>query len=83
MFIISKTIKGKEFVYSNKYSILCKNKEQAEKVAEFLNKNNENTTEYFKLKGNEIWWVYEIDKYDTPPRYKLTINKGKIKLREI
>ena len=82
MFIISKTIKGKEFVYSNKYSILCKNESQAHKLAEHLNTYNEDTMGDFKLKENETWFVYEIDDYDYPPRYKVTQTKGKITLRE-
>ncbi len=82
MYIISKTIKGKEFVYSNKYSILCKNEKQAQALAKFLNEHNDTTTENFKLKDNEIWHTYEIDKYDTEPRYKIKETKGKISIRE-
>lgn len=83
MFIISKTIKGKEFIYSTKYSILCKSKKQAKQLADFLNKNNEDTIGNFKLKENETWWVYEIDKYDAPPRYRLSTTKNKIKIVEL
>lgn len=82
MFIISKTIKGKEFVYSTRHSILCSNKKQAEKLAEHLNTHNEDTQGDFKLKDNEIWYIYEIDKYDTPPRYKLSTTRGKIAIKE-
>ena len=82
MFIISKTIKGKEYVYSTKHSILCKSKEQARKLAEFMNNNNNSAIGDFKLKENEIWYVYEIDKYDTPPRYKIGTTKGKISIKE-
>lgn len=82
MFIISKTIKGKEFVYSTNHSILCKDKKQADKLADFLNKNNNNTIGNFKLKDNEIYHVYEIDKYDTPPRYRLKTTKNKISIVE-
>ena len=83
MFIISKTIKGKEFVYSNKYSILCKDKEQADMLANFMNSHNDTTTGDFKLKENEIWHTYTIDMYDNQPRYKLINTKGKISIREI
>ena len=82
MYIISKTIKGKEFVYSTRYSILCSSKKQAEKLAEHLNTHNEDTQGDFKLKDNEIWYVYEIDKYDTPPHYKLSTTRGKIAIKE-
>lgn len=83
MFIISKTIKGQEYLYSNKYSILCKNKDEALKLASFLNKNNNTSIGDFKLKDNEIWHTYEIDKYDTMPRYKLITTKNKISIREV
>jgi hypothetical protein len=82
MFIVSKTIKGKEFIYSSKHSILCKNKEQAKKLATFMNEHNESALGIFKLEKNEIWYVYEIDKYDTQARYKLKNTKNKISIVE-
>ena len=82
MFIISKTIKGKEFIYSNKYSILCKSKEEAEKLASFMNTHNDSTVDSFKLKENETWFSYEIDQYDTPPRYRLKTTRNKISVVE-
>lgn len=82
MFIISKTIKGKEFIYSNKYSILCSGKEQAEKLASFMNTHNDSTIDNFKLKENETWFSYEIDQYDTPPRYRLKTTRNKISVVE-
>lgn len=82
MFIISKTIKGKEFVYSKNYTILCKNEKQARILAKHLNEHNESSIGYFKLKENEIWYVYEIDKYDTTPRYKLKNTKGRVSIVE-
>ena len=82
MFIVSKTVKGKEYLYSNKYSILCKNKEQANQLASFLNKNNNTSISDWKLKDNELYYVYEIDNYDTQPRYKLKSTKNKISIVE-
>lgn len=82
MFIISKTIKGKEYLYSNKHSILCKNEKQAQQLASFLNNNNNDTIGDFKLKDNELYYVYEIDNYDTQPRYKLKSTKNKISIVE-
>ena len=82
MFIISKTIKGKEFMYSNEYSILCNSQKQAQALAKFLNKHNDTALNDFKLKDNELWYVYEIDKYDTAPRYKISQTKGKISIKE-
>lgn len=82
MFIVSKTIKGKEYLYSNKHSILCKNKKQAQQLASFLNNNNNDTIGDFKLKDNELYYVYEIDNYDTQPRYKLKNTKNKISIVE-
>lgn len=82
MYIISKTQKGKEYLYSTQHSILCKNEKQARVLADFMNNNNENAIGNFKLKEGEHWWVYEIDKYDTPPRYELKTTKGKISIKE-
>lgn len=82
MYIISKTIKGKEFMYSTQHSVLCKNEVEAEKLAEFMNNNNNSAIGDFKLEKDELWRVYEIDKYDTPPRYELVGVKGKISIRE-
>lgn len=64
MYIIAKALKGKEFMYSKKSSILCKSKKQAEKLAEFMNLHNETTKEDWKLKDNETWWVYEIGNFE-------------------
>ena len=75
---MAKACKGEEFMYKKSSMILCKSKKQAEKLAEFLNENNETTNGEWKLKDNEIWWVYEIDKYDTTPLYKIKTTKGKI-----
>ena len=82
MYIISKTIKGQEYIYSNKYSILCKNEKQASILANHLNNNNNDTIGDFKLKDNETWHVYKIDKYDTTPRYKLSVTSNKISIKE-
>lgn len=82
MFIVSKTVKGQEYLYSNKHSILCKNKKQAQQLASFLNNNNNDTIGDFKLKDNELYYVYEIDNYDTQPRYKLKNTKNKISIVE-
>lgn len=82
MFIISKTIKGKEYIYSTKYTILCKDKKQADKLANFLNDNNDNSLGDFKLKDNEKWYTYEIYDYDMPPRYILSTTKNKITIKE-
>ena len=83
MYIISKTIKGKEFIYSTKYSILCKSKKQAEELATFLNNHDESATGGFKLKENETWHVYQIDKYSTPPEYRISNTKGKISIKKL
>ena len=82
MFIISKTIKGKEFMYSNKYSILCNSQKQAQALARFLNEHNDTALNDFKLKDNELWYVYEIDQYDTAPQYKISQTKGKISIKK-
>jgi len=77
MDIIAKTIKGKEFIYSNKTSILCTSEKQAINLAEFLN-TNEISNNAFKLKNNECWHAYIIDEYDSVPQFKIKTTKNKI-----
>ena len=83
MFIISKTIKGKEYSYSSRHTILCNNEKQARMLADFMNKHNDTVIGDFKLKDNETWYTYEIDEYDTPPKYKLSCVRGKIAIKEV
>ena len=47
-------------------------------MANHLNNNNDSAINDFKLKDNEIWYVYEIDNYSSTPKYKLINTKGKI-----
>jgi hypothetical protein len=82
MWIVAKTIKNHEYMYSKSYSILCESKKQAEKLAEHLIMNNEKSVGSWKLNENETWFVYEIDKYDSIPPYKLKSTKGKISVVE-
>jgi hypothetical protein len=78
MYIIAKTKSGCEYVYSNKTAVLCKSKEQAETLAEFMNTNNSHAQGDFKLKDGEKWFVYIIDKYDKQPPYRVKSTRGKI-----
>lgn len=80
MYIVAKSIKGKEYLRSKKYSILCNNKKQAEKLANFLTENNESNRNEWKLKDGEIYRVYEIDSYDAQPLYRLKSTKNKISI---
>lgn len=78
LYITSKTIKNKEFIYSMKYSILCKNKDQADKLTDFLNKHDNTALGEFKLKNNEIWHTYEVGDFEKnyiPFKLKTTKNK--------
>ena len=83
MNIISKTIKGKEFSYSKKFMILCNSEKQAKTLAKHLNDNNDNTIGIFKLKDNEVWCDYIIDKYDSEPAYRVKTTKNKISIVEL
>lgn len=83
MNIISKTIKGKEFMYSKKFMILCNSEKQAKQLAKHLNDNNDKTNGIFKLNENEIWHNYIIDMYDSQPTYKLKTTKNKISIIEL
>lgn len=78
MHIIAKTQSGKEYLYSIKTAILCKDEEQAAQLAQHLNEHNADTIGEFKLKAGEKWHVYEIDKYNTQPPYKVKTTRGKI-----
>jgi hypothetical protein len=83
MFIISKTIKGKEFMYSKNCMIKCESKKQANFLCECMNVNNSSLNDDFKLKENELYYVYSIDKYDTQPNYRISIRKNKFYIVEI
>lgn len=80
MNIISKAIKGKEFMYSKKFMILCNSEKQAKTLAKHLNDNNNSAIGDFKLKDNEVWCDYIIDKYDSEPTYRLKTTKNKISI---
>ena len=73
--IISKAVKGQEFLYSKSFMMLCKNKKEADLIAQHLNENNEFTMGMFKLKEGETWHTYEIDDYDSVPQYKISQTK--------
>ena len=82
MFIISKTIKGKEYSYSSRHTILCKSEKQARMLADFMNSHNDTAIGDFKLKDSETWYCYEIDEYDNEPRYELVATKNKISIKK-
>ncbi len=81
MHIISKTIKGKEFVYSKSFMIACNSEEQAIALAKHLNEKDDQTVGIFKIQYGEVWHHYEIDKYDSVPAYKLVSFKNKISIK--
>lgn len=79
LYITSKSIKGKEFWFSMDYSILCKDKEQADKLTKHLNNNNNTAIGKFKLKDNEIWFTHEVGDFEKSYiPYKLKSTKNKI-----
>ena len=78
--VISKAIKGKEFIYSKKYLILCKNEKQANELAAHLNTNDIDSVGVFKLGAGEVWQAYKLDEYDAEPVYKVKVTKNKISL---
>jgi hypothetical protein len=83
MYIISKTNKGTEYLYSIKHAILCNSEQQAKALATFLNEHNSTTIHDFKLKHGEIWHWYYIDTYDIQPIYKIKTIKNKISIIKI
>ena len=83
MFIISKTIKGSEYQYTRNIMIKCDSEKQARFLCECMNENNYSLSDDFKLKENELYYVYKIDKYDTEPNYRISIRKNKFYIVEI
>ena len=78
LYITSKSIKEHEYIFSMNYAILCKNKEQADKLTDFLNKHNNTAIGEFKLKNNEVWYTHEVGDYEInyiPFKLKSTKNK--------
>lgn len=57
MLIAAKTIKGKEFLYNPKTAHKV-SKRSGKRIVDFLNSCA------WKCNPGEIWFVYEIDKYD-------------------
>lgn len=79
IYFISKAVKGKEFLYSKKFTILCKTKKQAKQLADYLNENDKTTLGDWKLKDGETWHPYEDgDWYKDYILYKLKSTRGKI-----
>lgn len=75
MKIIAKSVKGQEFLYSAK---------SAHKVSEASAKiicNSLNSARY-DLKEHEVWFIHDVDKYDTAYEYAMfqsfTRRNGKI-----
>lgn len=82
LYITSKSIKGHEYAYSMSYSILCKNKEQADKLTKHLNEHNDTAVGKFKLKENEVWFTHEVGDFEKNYiPYKLVNTKNKITIR--
>lgn len=76
MFFISKSKKGSEFMYMKEFTIACNSKKQAEKLADYLNENDNTTIGIWKLEDDQTWYVHE-DGYIIP-LWKLKRRNGKI-----
>lgn len=78
MYILAISQKGKEFFYNPK-SARKVSKRSGELIADVCNKYN------FLLKPGEIWFMHEIDQYDTAYEYALyqtfTIRNGIVTAR--
>lgn len=57
MKIVAVAVKGQEFLYNPKTAHKVSAK-SAERITENLNEN------LFRLKENEIWYLYDVDRYD-------------------
>ena len=77
MYILAQTQKGKEFIYSPSTAHKV-SKNSAEKIKNVLNQLK------YKIKSEgQIWFTYEVDKFDTAYSYamfqRFTIRNGIIK----
>lgn len=80
MFILAKSVKGKEFFYSRSGAIEIPKSWNDEKVKTLIDGLNK----YFKLDEKETYFKHEIDQYDSVfPDYKAYKRNGKIKLKRI
>lgn len=76
MKIVAITKKGIEYVYSARTAHFVSER-SANKICEVLNEYR------FKIKGDEIWYVYDVDQYDMAYDYammqKFSVRKGIVK----
>ncbi len=79
MAFISKSPKGKEFLFSRQYTIACKTRKQAEQLANYLNENDKNSIGNWKLNDNETWSVHD-DMYGIEPLFKVRRKNGNISI---
>lgn len=62
MKVIAKSAKGQEFLYSARSAHKVPTK-RADEICEALNKVQ------YQLKDDEVWYIHEIDQYDTAYDY--------------
>lgn len=76
MKIVAITKKGIEYVYSVRTAHFVSER-SANKICDVLNEYR------FKIKGDEVWYVYDVDRYDTAYDYammqKFSVRKGIVK----
>lgn len=76
MMIVAKSVKGQEFLYGARTAHKVP-KASAQKICKALNDAN------WKLNGGEIWFVHEVDQYDSAFEYaewqSFSIRNGAIK----
>ena len=77
---VAKSVKGKEFLYSAK-SAHSVPKASSKIICSILNKVK------YQLSDNEVWFIHEIDKYDSAFDYasfqRFSIRNGIVKERRI
>lgn len=77
MKLIAKTVNGTEYLHSRKDCAFVSDT-SARKICEVMNR------EKFRLKENEIWFVYDYDfTMSDYCEYKLSIYKGIVKMKRI
>ena len=76
MLVVAKSVKGQEYLYGARTAHRVP-KASARKICDALN------NEGWKLNGGEVWWIHEIDQYDSAYEYsewqKFSIRNGSIR----
>jgi len=78
IYFISKAKKGHEYLYMREFTIKCKTKKEAEKLAAHLNENDKTSLGVWKLGEGQTWHAYEEADWAICPLWKLKRKNGNL-----